>query len=179
MNETKMNEKQGARVISINLSPRKTMRKTPQDSATLILDRGFEGDAHAGDWHRQVSMLAIESIQKMRDKGLDVSPGDFAENLTTEGIDLMELPVGTRVRVGEAILELSQIGKICHTKCAIYYQAGDCVMPKEGIFFVVRTPATVAVGDEVEVLELGDGICEANYQEAYPDSTQECNKVSE
>jgi len=169
----------GARVISINLSPRKTMRKIPQDRATLILDRGFEDDAHAGDWHRQVSMLAIESIEKMREKGLDVNPGDFAENLTTEGIDLMELPIGTRVRVGDAVLELSQIGKICHTKCAIYYQAGDCVMPKEGIFFVVRTPAEIEVGDKVEVLELGNGTCEANYQENHPDNTSGCNKVSE
>jgi MOSC domain-containing protein YiiM len=158
-----------ARVISINTSPKKTMRKAPQECATLILDRGIEGDAHLGDWHRQISMLAIESIDKMREKGLDVGPGDFAENLTTEGIDLMELPIGTKVRVGDAELELSQIGKICHTKCAIYYQAGDCVMPREGIFFVVRKPADIAVGDEVEVLGMGDGTCEANYQEVHPE----------
>jgi len=169
----------GAKVISINLSPRKTMRKAPQECATLILDRGFEGDAHAGDWHRQVSMLAIESIEKMREKGLDVGPGDFAENLTTEGIDLMQLTLGTQVRVGDAVLELSQIGKICHTKCAIYYQAGDCVMPKEGIFFVVRTPAEIRVGDEIEVLKLGNGTCEANYQEEHPGDDIACNKVSE
>jgi len=160
------------RVVSLNLSPRKTMRKTPQESATLILDRGFEGDAHAGDWHRQVSMLAIESIKKMQDKGLDVGPGDFAENITTEGIDLMALPIGTLVRVGYAELELSQIGKICHTKCAIYYQAGDCVMPREGIFFVVRTPATITVGDTVEVIRLGDGTCKANYQDSNDISAQ-------
>ena len=153
-------------VVSVNLAPRKTVRKIPQQTATLILDRGFEGDAHAGDWHRQVSMLALESIKKMQDKGLEVGPGDFAENITTEGLNLLSLPVGTIMRVGDAVLELSQIGKICHTKCAIYYQAGDCVMPREGIFFVVRQPATITVGDRVEILELGDGTCEANYQES-------------
>jgi MOSC domain-containing protein YiiM len=159
-------------VVSLNLSPRMTMRKTPQESATLIVDRGFEGDAHAGDWHRQVSLLALESIKKMQDMGLDVGPGDFAENVTTEGIDLMRLPIGTRLRIGDAVLELSQIGKICHTKCAIYYQAGDCVMPKEGVFFVVRTPATITVGDDIEVLDLGDGTCEAHYRENHPDKEE-------
>lgn len=149
------------RVTSVNLSEKKTVRKSPGERGTLIFDRGFEGDAHAGDWHRQVSLLAQESIDTMVEKGLDVGAGDFAENITTENINLTALPVGTVLKVGErAVLEVSQIGKVCHTKCAIYYQAGDCVMPREGIFVVVREPGEVAVGDEVEVISLGDGTCD-------------------
>ncbi len=112
------------KVVSVNTSEKKTVRKKPGTTGTLVFDRGFEGDAHAGDWHRQVSLLALESIQTMVDKGLDVGPGDFAENITTEGIDLCSLPIGTKIRIGDTLVELSQIGKICHTKCAIYYQAG-------------------------------------------------------
>jgi MOSC domain-containing protein YiiM len=149
------------RVVSVNLSEKKTVRKTPGESGTLVFDRGFEGDAHAGDWHRQVSLLAQESIDSMVAKGLDVGAGDFAENITTEGINLPALPIGTVLKVGEkAVLEVSQIGKVCHTKCAIYYQAGDCVMPREGIFVVVREPGDITVGDTVEVLSLGDGTCD-------------------
>ncbi len=140
------------RVVSVNLSERKTVRKQPVDSGMLVLDRGFEGDAHAGDWHRQVSLLAQESIDTMVAKGLDVGPGDFAENITTSGIDLVHLPIGAVVEVGDEVsLEVSQIGKECHTKCAIYYQAGDCVMPREGIFAVVRRAGAVSVGDEIRV----------------------------
>ncbi len=152
---------QPAVVVSVNLSPRKTVRKKPVGSASLVLDRGFADDAHAGDWHRQVSLLAIESIERMRAKGLDVGPGDFAENITTSGIDLLALPVGSRVRIGGGtLLEISQIGKVCHTKCAIYYQAGDCVMPREGLFAVVREAGDVKVGDAIEVVSLGDGTCD-------------------
>ncbi|MBK5210926.1 MAG: molybdenum cofactor biosynthesis protein [Coriobacteriia bacterium] len=147
-------------VVSVNLSEKKTVRKKCYTSGELIFDRGFEGDAHAGDWHRQVSLLATESIKKMQDKGLDVGAGDFAENITTEGVDLLEWPVGTLFSVGESILELSQIGKICHNKCAIYYQAGDCVMPREGIFAVVRKAAKISVGDEIKLIKLGDGTCD-------------------
>jgi MOSC domain-containing protein YiiM len=143
-------------VVSINLSEKKTVRKTPGTEGVLVVDRGFEGDAHAGDWHRQVSLLAQESIDKMVAKGLDVAAGDFAENITTTGIDLVSLPVGTTVRIGPAVLEVSQIGKVCHTKCAIYYQAGDCVMPKEGIFAVVHEGGSVKVGDKVTVERLGE-----------------------
>ena len=154
-------------VVSVNLSERKTVRKTPGTHGTLVLDRGFEGDAHAGDWHRQVSLLALESIQSMVDKGLDVGPGDFAENITTSGIDLLALPVGSVVRVGDGVLlEISQIGKVCHTKCAIYYQAGDCVMPREGLFAVVRAAGEVGVGDTVEVVSLGNGTCDRTPAEA-------------
>ena len=140
-------------VVSVNLSERKTVRKTRGTSGVLIENRGFEGDAHAGDWHRQVSLLAEESIATMRAKGLDVDAGDFAENITTQGIDLPSLPVGTRLRVGGTLLEVSQIGKVCHTKCAIYYQAGDCVMPREGIFATVIEGGPVETGDEIAVVE--------------------------
>jgi MOSC domain-containing protein YiiM len=156
-----------ATVVSVNLSPRKTMRKAPGTRGTLVLDRGFADDAHAGDWHRQVSLLAIESIDKMRAAGLTVGPGDFAENITTSGIDLLALPVGSVLRIGDGVLlEISQIGKVCHTKCAIYYQAGDCVMPREGLFAVVRCAGDVVVGDSVAVVSLGDGTCDRTPAEA-------------
>jgi MOSC domain-containing protein YiiM len=162
-----MTETAAATVVSVNLSPRKTMRKTPGTRGTLVLDRGFEDDAHAGDWHRQVSLLALESIQSMVAKGLDVKPGDFAENITTSGIDLLALPVGSVLRIGDGVvLEISQIGKVCHAKCAIYYQAGDCVMPREGLFAVVRAAGDVVVGDAVEVVSLGDGTCDRTPAEA-------------
>ena len=160
-------------ITSINLSPKKTMRKTRGTEGTLIFDRGFENDAHAADWHRQVSLLAQESIDKMVEKGLDVQAGDFAENITTKGIDLMALPVGTLLRAGGSLLEVSQIGKVCHTKCAIYYQAGDCVMPKEGIFAVVREAAHLKVGDTVEVVALGDGTCDRTPQAAIDEFKRE------
>ena len=147
-------------VVSVNLSEKKTVRKTRGTEGVLVANHGFEGDAHAGDWHRQVSLLAEESIEKMQAKGLDVTWGDFAENITTRGVDLLDLPVGSRVRVGGTLLEISQIGKVCHTKCAIYYQAGDCVMPREGLFAVVRTGGPVRVDDSIEVVSLGDGTCD-------------------
>ncbi|GAB4251994.1 MOSC domain-containing protein [Deferrisoma sp.] len=141
-----------AEIVSINVSKTKGVRKTPVD-AVEIGPEGLEGDAHAGDWHRMVSLLALESVDKMRAAGLDVNPGDFAENLTTRGLDLLALPLGTRLRVGdEVVLELTQHGKECHTRCAIYYQAGDCVMPREGVFAKVIRTGTVRVGDPVEVL---------------------------
>ena len=161
-------------VLSVNLSPKKTMRKARGTEATLVLDRGFENDAHAGDWHRQVSLLAQESIDTMVAKGLDVGPGDFAENITTRGIDLLALPVGSVLRIGDgAVVEISQIGKVCHAKCAIYYQAGDCVMPREGLFGVVREAADVMGGDRVEVLSLGDGTCDRTPQEAIDEFARE------
>ena len=171
------------RVVSVNLSEKKTVRKKRYDRGTLVLDRGFESDAHAGDWHRQVSLLAQESIDEMRAKGLDVGPGDFAENITTEGIDVMTLPVGSVLRVGDdVVLEVSQIGKVCHTKCAIYFQAGDCVMPREGIFAVVREAGDVAVGDEIEVVSLGDGTCARSPEDSLAESesvrsANECRKL--
>ncbi len=146
---------QKGEVLAVCTSLNKGERKKDVKSASLIENFGFRGDAHGGDWHRQVSLLAIESIDKMRAAGLDVGPGDFAENLTTRGLDLCHLPVGTRFRVGQnALLELTQIGKICHERCAIYYQAGDCVMPKEGIFAKVLKGGEVSTGDVIEIVSM-------------------------
>jgi len=141
------------KIVSLNISEKKGVRKKPVKEVSLKTEFGIEGDAHASSaWHRQVSLLALESIKKMQDKGLDVKPGDFAENITTEGIDLLSLPVGTQLTIGESIkVEVSQIGKECHTRCSIYYQAGDCVMPKEGIFVRVLSGGVVKEGDQIAV----------------------------
>jgi MOSC domain-containing protein YiiM len=141
-----------AHVLAVCISEKKGERKKPVETVELREDHGIVGDAHAGDWHRQVSLLAQESIDKMRALGLDVSAGDFAENITTVGIDLVSLPIGSRLQIGEALLEVTQIGKECHTRCAIFYQAGDCVMPKEGIFVKVMVGAAVRPGDEIKTL---------------------------
>jgi MOSC domain-containing protein YiiM len=140
-------------VISVNISDKKGIRKKPVDEILLKADYGIEGDAHASsEWHRQVSLLALESIRKMQEAGLDVKPGDFAENITTEGLDLVTLPLGTKINIGSDVIgEVSQIGKECHTRCAIYYQAGDCIMPKEGIFIKVLKGGMVRTGDTVRV----------------------------
>lgn len=144
-------------IVSINISDKKGVRKKPVSEVFIKADHGIEGDAHASStWHRQVSLLALESIIKMKDMGLDVKPGDFAENITTEGIDLLCLPLGTRIEIGDNVIgEVSQIGKECHTRCAIYYQAGDCVMPKEGIFIKVLMGGEVKNGDKVKALDRG------------------------
>ncbi|MFC2095603.1 MOSC domain-containing protein [Candidatus Bipolaricaulota bacterium] len=141
------------RVVAVCISEVKGIPKTPVPSGRLIMDWGLEGDAHAGNWHRQVSLLAMESIEKMLAMGADVSPGSFAENITTQGVDLVSLPIGSRLRIGEALAEVTQIGKECHDRCAIFEQVGDCIMPREGIFVRVLEPANVAVGDSVVVLE--------------------------
>lgn len=151
-----------ATVTSVNISKRKGTQKQPvgEEPQIVIADRGLENDAHAGDWHRQVSFLAEESIQKAREMGLEVGPGAFAENFTTEGINLLDLPLGTQLRVGpEVLVEISQIGKVCHTRCAIYHLAGDCIFPREGIFGVVLEGGTVKKGDAIEVVKRGDGTC--------------------
>jgi MOSC domain-containing protein YiiM len=140
-------------ILAVCTSAEKGVRKVNQGQADLKRDWGMVGDAHAADWHRQVSLLAWESIQKMRDLGLNVGAGSFAENLTTQGIDLTALPVGTRLQLGGAQVQVTQIGKVCHDRCAIYRQAGDCVMPREGIFVRVLTSGPVQVGDAIEVLE--------------------------
>ncbi len=142
-----------AKVIAVCISKNKGERKTPVASVELVVNHGVAGDAHTGEWHRQVSLLASESIAKMQRMGLAVDAGDFAENITTEGIDLPSLPVGTRLTVGPVLLEVTQIGKECHTRCAIYYQAGDCVMPKEGIFARVLAGGTVSAGDPIHRLD--------------------------
>ena len=141
-----------AEIIAICTSARKGERKKNIGQGRLIAHQGLEGDAHAGHDHRQVSLLAIESIEKMIAAGLKVGPGDFAENLTTRGIDLAGLPVGTRLQAGaEAVLRVTQIGKECHNRCAIYYQAGDCVMPREGIFAEVLRGGPLKVGDTLRI----------------------------
>ena len=139
-------------IVAVCTSNRKGIPKRPIARGELKVNWGLDGDAHAGNWHRQVSLLAIESINKMREKGLNVHPGSFAENITTKGIELYTLPVGTSMRLGTALVRVTQIGKECHTKCAIYQQAGDCVMPREGIFVEILEPGTVATGDAVEIL---------------------------
>ncbi len=146
-----------AKVISINVSEKKGVRKKPVEEVIVKTEYGIEGDAHASSaWHRQVSLLAMESIRKMRDKGLDVNPGDFAENITTEGIDLLSLPVGSQLAIGEDTrVEVSQIGKQCHARCAIYHQAGGCVMPKEGIFVRVLSGGIIRKGDKIMIAARG------------------------
>jgi molybdopterin adenylyltransferase len=139
------------KIHAISISSRKGTRKTNVDSANLLQDFGLENDAHGGKWHRQVSFLAQESIETMRDKGLEVVAGNFAENITTIGIDLLSLPIGTHLKIGAAEVVISQIGKVCHHKCAIFYQAGDCVMPREGIFAVVLRSGIIHVGDPIRL----------------------------
>ena len=138
-------------IVSISTSPEKGQKKKPIESAVLIEDHGIEGDAHAGNWHRQVSLLAEESIDKMRAKGLDVGFGDFAENITTRGLVLYEIPLNSRIRIGECLVEVTQIGKECHDRCAIYEAIGDCVMPREGIFVRVLRGGRVKQDDEVVI----------------------------
>lgn len=138
-------------VRAVCTSNRKGIRKRDVREAELRPDWGIVGDAHAADWHRQVSLLAWESIEKMRALGLNVNTGSFAENITTEGISLVDLPIGTRLRLGETLVEVTQIGKECHSRCAIYTQAGDCVMPREGIFVRVHEGGRVRAGDTIAV----------------------------
>lgn len=140
-------------VIAVCTSEKKGTRKTPVPEIFIKEGYGVDGDAHADDsTHRQVSLLAVESIEKMREKGFDLRPGDFAENITTRGIDLASLPVGTRIMPGdEAVLEMTQIGKECHAACAIRQQVGDCIMPREGVFARVIRGGTVRAGDVIRI----------------------------
>ena len=141
-----------ATVTSINISPKKGTFKQPVKEAELRVDFGIVGDAHAGNWHRQISLLAQESIDKMTALGLDdLVPGKFAENITTQGIELFTLPVGTRLKLGACVVEVTQIGKECHQHCEIYKKVGQCIMPHEGIFVKVLVPGVVRVGDAIEV----------------------------
>jgi MOSC domain-containing protein YiiM len=140
-------------VVAVSISRRKGEKKTNVHECKLIVDKGLENDAHAGSWHRQVSLLAVESIARIKNKGLDVQPGDFAENITTKGLKLWEMPIGTQLKVGNrAIVEVTQIGKECHSRCAIYHQVGDCVMPREGIFARVIKEGIIRPDDSIERL---------------------------
>ena len=145
--------KNKGKVIAVCTSDRKGIAKTEVPFIRLIPDTGIEGDAHAGRWHRQVSLLALEKIEAFRQKGAQVEFGAFGENIVIEGFDLRALPVGTRFRIGDTLLELTQIGKECHTHCAIYHQVGDCIMPREGVFTVVLEGGVVKPGDEAELIE--------------------------
>ena len=141
------------KIVSIAVSKKKGTRKTVVDEAVIVENHGLQDDGHAGDWHRQVSFLSSESIAMARERGLDVTFGDFAENIATEGIDWLTLPVGTRLQLGsEAQVEVTQIGKECHNKCAIYYKAGDCIMPKEGIFAKVLKGGTIRTNDPIRII---------------------------
>ena len=142
------------KIVSIAISKKKGTRKTPVNEAFITKNHGLEGDAHAGKWHRQVSFLSSESIETAKQEGLDVTFGDFAENIATVGIDWKTIPVGTRIRLGSTVLvEITQIGKECHNKCAIYYKAGDCIMPREGVFARVLEEGSIRCGDEIQLIE--------------------------
>ena len=141
-----------ARILSVNISDKKGEKKHNVGSCRVLYDRGLENDAHAGMELRQISLLAAESVQKIRLKGLNVEYGDFAENLTTEGLELYTLPLGTKIKIGrDVLLEVTQIGKVCPKPCAIFYAVGDCVMPKEGIFVRVLAEGTISIGDEITI----------------------------
>ena len=145
-----------AQVVSVNISEKKGTVKKAVPEIRLRLRHGIEGDAHAGDWHRQISLLAEESADKMRAILPDLQPGAFAENINTRGVDLKRLPVGTRLRLGETVVEVTQIGKQCHSDCEIKKVTGTCVMPTEGIFAVVVREGRVRKGDPIEILGEGE-----------------------
>lgn len=143
-----------ARVIAVNISEKKGEIKIPVEKGYFKVNHGLEGDAHAGEWHRQVSLLAQESIDKMNSLGImHLDSGKFAENITTEGLVLHTLPVGTKLKIGQTIMEVTQIGKECHQGCAIRTQVGDCIMPREGIFAKVLEPGYVKANDEIIIME--------------------------
>ena len=142
-----------AKVVAVNISQHKGTFKYPVPLGHATVDHGLAGDAHAGNWHRQISLLAEESVDTMRALGLTLAPGAFAENILTRGLELKSLPVGTRLRVGETLLEVTQIGKECHNDCAIRKAAGDCVMPREGIFVKVLESGEIKTGDEIEIVK--------------------------
>lgn len=139
-------------VIALCTSEKKGTAKTMVEQVNVIEDFGIEGDAHAGKWHRQVSLLSLERIEEFRSKGANVDFGAFGENIVVSGINLRELPIGQIIRIGDVVLELTQIGKKCHDKCAIYYQVGQCIMPTNGVFTKVISGGVIKVGDAV-VLE--------------------------
>ncbi len=142
-----------ASIIAVCTSDRKGIQKTPVASVTLRPDWGIEGDAHAGNWHRQVSLLALEKVDAFRARGAQVADGAFGENIIVSGLDLAQLPVGTRLKSGDVLLELTQIGKECHSHCAIYHAVGDCIMPREGIFCKVLQGGVLKAGDQLDLVE--------------------------
>lgn len=142
------------KIVAVNISEKKGVPKRTIEQGEFMVDHGLVGDAHAGNWHRQVSLLGIESINKMKALGIEgLCTGKFAENLTTEGLELWKLPVGTKLKIGETLQEVTQIGKECHVKCAIFQEIGSCVMPTEGIFTKVLKNGIIKAGDEIEIIE--------------------------
>ena len=141
------------KILSVNISPKKGEKKQNINCGLFIENHGLKDDGHAEPGIRQVSLLAKESIEKIRNKGMDVQYGDFAENLTTEGIDLPSLPIGTRLKIGyKVLMEVTQIGKVCHERCNIFYTVGDCVMPREGIFAKVLHGGEIKIDDIIEIV---------------------------
>ncbi len=145
------------RIKAISISEKRGTQKPNVPVAELKTDFGIVGDAHAANWHRQVSLLAVESIDKMVAMGAKVSPGNFAENITTESIELLELSIGSKIKLGESVeLEITQFGKKCHSRCEIFEQVGDCIMPREGVFAKVTNAGSINVGDVIEVIADND-----------------------
>lgn len=147
-----MEKKEDGVVLAVNISDKKGVVKRPVEEAEFKIDHGIIGDAHAGNWHRQVSLLDKSSIDYMREKGLTLQNGDFAENITTDGISLYELPVGTKLEIGSTVQEVTQIGKECHKGCAIKTKVGDCIMPTQGIFTKVIKEGKVKPGDKIYII---------------------------
>lgn len=140
-------------ILAVCVSKEKGTQKKNVGSARVRAGHGIEDDAHSGPWHRQVSLLAHESIEKMRQKGIALKHGDFGENIVTQGIDLLTLGIGSTLKLGESVVgEVTQIGKVCHDRCAIYHQTGDCIMPREGIFLKILTGGTISAGDDIEII---------------------------
>lgn len=139
-------------VKAVCISEKKGTRKVEVPYVNVLVNHGIVGDAHAGNWHRQISLLAEESIEIMRQSGMELTPGAFAENIITEGIELKNLLVGTKLKIGKTILEVTQIGKECHNDCEIKRTAGKCVMPTEGIFAIVLTEGMICAGDIIEIM---------------------------
>lgn len=152
--------KEGMRgvVTAICTSDIRGIQKTAHASAELIEDYGIEGDAHAGKWHRQVSLLSQDRVDAFNRLGADVKPGAFGENIIVRGFDFKNIPVGTVFQCGDVVLEMTQIGKQCHSHCEIYHKMGTCIMPHEGVFSMVRHGGTIRVGDLFELIQVGDGI---------------------
>jgi len=139
------------KILAICISKQRGVQKKPINEAKVIADWGIEHDAHGGDWHRQVSLLGLGEIDDFRARGADVDFGAFGENVVAEGFRFKELPIGSRLRVGDVFLEITQIGKECHSHCQIYHQVGDCIMPREGVFARVLHGGWVTVGDKMEI----------------------------
>lgn len=141
------------KIIALNTSERKGTQKRPQESVNLIVDHGIEGDAHAGNWHRQISFLGQECITEFNQKGASVKPGAFGENIIVDGVDFTTLPIGTKVLCNGTEMEITQIGKECHDRCQIYFKMGDCIMPRNGVFAKVLKGGVISVGDQVEIIK--------------------------